>query len=106
MDRSRYYFLVVSMIVTLILAGVSFARVEVQNAKINGQVTVVCQEHRTLALIAKETAQTQTENAKALLPKISFPGLPHQQLVELTEQKELAEQRNLGKLEALSRETC
>ncbi len=105
-SMNRDVFLILSMIAMLTLAGFSFAKSETQSARLGHQVVVVCQEHQALAQIAKETAQTQVQNSKILLPKINLPGLSHQRLVELTKQKELTELRNLGKLEAIARKTC
>lgn len=65
-----------------------------------------CNATRVVAAIGSDTLNTQIQNSRALLPKISFPGLSHQELVALTTQKERAEKKHLLQLEQLARESC
>lgn len=98
--------MVIAVGFTLALAGIAFSKSEAENARLSKQVTVVCQEHKLLASIAHETLADQIQQSKTLLPKLNFPGLSHQQLIELTERKQLQESVNLGKLELVAKETC
>lgn len=74
--------------------------------RLQGQVSIVCQEHRILAATAAEAVRERKENSERYLPKANIPGLTHKELVENTEHQFAREKRTAEKLENVARHTC
>ena len=65
-----------------------------------------CQDISVVANISSDTVATELRNSRALLPKISLPGLTHQELLTLVAQSEAREHRHQHELERVAQESC
>lgn len=73
---------------------------------LKGQATIGCRDVAAIAGINADSLKAQIKTNRAVLPKLSFPGISHAELEGLVKAGEKREKRHLAVLRSVAHEAC